>query len=106
LFNDGIFAIKTLLEPGAHGATVAGTHGIGVNTPMAAVVAEATTGFDSEEHVPKGGIFTTGILSIILAAGILQVITLFFGNTINEPGAAPKEQDIIAPIHTCCGMVV
>jgi hypothetical protein len=37
-----------------------GMQGIGVNTPCAAVVAEATVGFARDMHIPKGGIFTIG----------------------------------------------
>jgi hypothetical protein len=93
-------AIITVGEPGAQGATVTGTQGIGVSTPKAAAVAAATVGFAIEVHIANGGIFTMGLLSIIFAAGILLVITLLSGKTINEDGAAPNEQAIIAPIHT------
>jgi len=34
------------LPPGAHGAAITGMHGIGVRTPIAAAVAEATVGLD------------------------------------------------------------
>ena len=105
LFRVGIFASITVALPGTHGATVTGIQGIGVNTPRAAVVA-ATVGFAKDEHMANGMIFIMGILSIILAAGILLVIVLFFGNTTKEEGAAPNEQDIIAPIHTCCGIII
>jgi hypothetical protein len=50
-----------LEAPGDQGATVAGIHGIGVNTPKAAAVADATTGLAKELHVPNGIIFTNGI---------------------------------------------
>lgn len=39
----GILEISSL-PPGAHGATIAGIQGIGVKTPIAAAVAEATVG--------------------------------------------------------------
>lgn len=42
--------ITTEVEPGVHGATVAGTHGVG--TPLAAAVRVL--------HVPKGAMFVTG----------------------------------------------
>jgi hypothetical protein len=100
LFNAGILSSITVALPGAQGATVIGIHGMGVSTPNAAVVAALTAGFAIEEHMANGGIFTIGILSIIFAAGILLVSTLFFGKTIKDAGAAPKEQVIIAPIHT------
>lgn len=104
LSNAGILAIIVLEAPGDQGATVAGTQGIGVNTPNAAAVAAATSGFEGDEHIPKVGMFTIGLLSIILAAGILLVITLLAGNTTNGAGATPNEQVIIAPIHTCSGI--
>jgi hypothetical protein len=40
----GMFITFTCALPGAHGAVIAGTHGAGVNTPIAADVAEATAG--------------------------------------------------------------
>ena len=100
LLSAGILAIITVGDPGDHGATVTGTQGIGVSTPKAAAVAAATIGLAGEEHIAKGGMFIMGLLSIMLAAGILLVITLLRGKTINEAGAAPNEQVIIAPIHT------
>lgn len=44
LLRAGMFATRTVGEPGAHGAAVTGTQGIGVRTPIAAAVAEATVG--------------------------------------------------------------
>src|SRR6187401_116677 len=49
----GIEPHRTLGEPGAHGATVAGMHGIGVSTPSAAAVAAATIGLASDVHNPN-----------------------------------------------------
>jgi hypothetical protein len=60
-FRAGMLAIITIGEPGAHGATVFGMHGIGVSTPMAALVAEATVGFAIEVHMPNGMIFINGL---------------------------------------------
>lgn len=105
LFKAGIFPINTSGVPGVHGVTVAGTQGIGVNTPKAAAVAAATAGLAMDEHIPKGGIFTIGSLSIMVAAGISLVFTRLVGNTIREEGATPNGQVIMAPIHTCTGMV-
>jgi hypothetical protein len=34
---------------------------MGVNTPSAAAVAEATAGFAREVHIPKGRIFAIGM---------------------------------------------
>ena len=45
----------TCVLPGVHGAAITGIHGIGVNTPMAAEVAEATVGLDNDWHIPKVG---------------------------------------------------
>ena len=61
LSNAGILAIMVLDAPGVHGATVAGTQGIGVNTPNAAAVAAATSGFEGDEHIPKVGMLTRGL---------------------------------------------
>jgi hypothetical protein len=60
LFKAGIFPISTVGEPGAQGAAVFGMHGIGVKTPNAAAVAEATVGLAMDEHIPKVGIFVIG----------------------------------------------
>ena len=95
----GIFASRTVGDPGAHGAGVTGTHGIGVSTPRAAVVAAATVGFASEEHMPNGMMFVIGILSMMLAAGV-PVNTAFVGSTTRLDGAAPKLHCNIAPMQT------
>jgi hypothetical protein len=50
----------TLVAPGVHGELVAGTHGAGVNTPLAAAVAAATAGLDGVEHIPNVGMLTVG----------------------------------------------
>jgi len=52
--------IHTSATPGDQGETVAGTQGIGVNTPIAALVAAATVGLDGDEQVPNDIIFTNG----------------------------------------------
>jgi hypothetical protein len=100
LFNAGMLPINTVGEPGAHGATVLGTQGCGVNTPSLAAVAAATTGFDIELHIPNGIMLAMGLLSIMVAAGLFEVNTLFDGSTISVAGAAPKLHIIIAPVHT------
>ena len=105
LLRAGMFPISTSSVPGTHGATVAGTQGIGVKTPSAAAVAEATSGLAMEEHIPNVGTFTIGAKSMMVAAGILLVKVRLVGRTMSEAGATPKEQLIIAPIHTCSGMV-
>jgi len=95
----GMLPMRTVGAPGAHGAAVAGTQGIGVSTPSAAVVAEATTGFAMDEHMPKGGILAIGAKSMMVAAGV-PVRTWLAGATTRLDGAAPKLHAIIAPIQT------
>jgi hypothetical protein len=104
LLRAGIFPMSTVGDPGVQGAGVTGIQGIGVKTPKAADVAAATVGLASELHIPKGIMFTMGMLSMILASGVC-VITLFFGRTTRELGAAPKLHCSIAPIHTSKGII-
>jgi hypothetical protein len=94
----------TVDEPGVHGATVTGTQGTGVKTPCAAAVAAATWGLLGVVHIPKGITFVIATLSIIVAAGILPVATLFLGKTVKLLGATPKLHIMVAPEYTCCGM--
>jgi len=82
-------AIKTVGEPGTHGPGIAGTQGIGVNTPNAAAVAAATVGFAGDVHMPKGKMFTSGLLSMMFASGG-PVMVRFCGRTISVLGAMPK----------------
>lgn len=105
LFKAGILPIRTVGQPGVHGAAIFGTHGIGVSTPKAAAVAEATVGLESDWHIPKGIILTIGLLSIIFASGI-EVTALFWGVTIRLPGAIPKEHISIAPPHTAKPIII
>ena len=53
--------IHTSETPGDQGDTVAGTQGIGVNTPIAALVAAATVGLEVDEQVPNDIMFTKGV---------------------------------------------
>jgi hypothetical protein len=48
--------MRTVGEPGTHGAVVAGMHGMGVKTPRAAAVAEATVGLARDVHIANGKI--------------------------------------------------
>lgn len=57
----------TTVAGGAQGAAVAGTHGAGVNTPEAALVAVITAGLDGELHIPNDLMFTSGTKSLIAA---------------------------------------
>ncbi len=61
LLRAGKLPMSTVDEPGVQGAMVIGTQGMGVRTPSAAAVAEATVGLATELHIPKGGIFTVGL---------------------------------------------
>lgn len=104
--NAGWLDNMTFDFPGTQGDVVTGTQGIGVNTPKAADVAEATVGLASELHIPKGRIFTIGLKSMMEALGILLVKIFLSGKTINEEGAIPKEHCKVAPMHTYTAIVV
>ncbi len=60
LSRAGIFPIITVGDPGTQGAAVTGMQGIGVSTPRAAAVAEATSGLAMLMHIPNGGMLTIG----------------------------------------------
>ena len=68
LSSMGWFPSSTVGAPGAQGDEVAGTQGIGVSTPIAAAVAEATVGLASDWHMPNGMMFVSGTWSMMLAA--------------------------------------
>lgn len=87
--------------PGIHGLAVAGMHGIGVSTPRAAAVAAATTGLAGLWQRPKVGMFSSGMWSMMFAAGIPLVRVRFCGNTLSTVGAAPKLHCRVAPAQTC-----
>jgi len=59
-FMAGMLAIFIIGEPGVQGGVVFGMHGIVVNTPRAADVAEATAGFAIELHMQYGKMITIG----------------------------------------------
>lgn len=99
LSRAGMPPIITVGEPGVHGAVVTGMQGIGVRTPRAAAVAEATMGLAMDIHMPKGGMFTMGEKSIIVAAGALAIV-LLMGSTLRVEGAMPKGHIIMAPVVT------
>jgi hypothetical protein len=90
LSSAGIPPINAVGVPGTQGAGRTGTHGIGVSTPSAAAVAAATVGLAIEEHMPNGGTFTIGLLSMMFAAGGPPAIVRFCGKTTSVLGAAPK----------------
>ena len=69
LVSAGAGPDMTVGEPGAHGATVTGMHGIGISAPKAAAVAAATNGFAMLMHIPKPVMLRKGLLSRMLATG-------------------------------------
>jgi len=83
--------------PGLHGAVITGTQGIGVRTPIAAEVAEATVGFAIDWHMPNGMMFTIGAKSMMLAINILPHLGRNGTMTLSVEGAIPKLHWSIAP---------
>jgi hypothetical protein len=75
----GCFFTKTFVLPPSQGVMTLGMQGIFCNLPLAAAVAAATTGFAKDLHKPKGFMFTMGLLSIMLAMGLLPKSTGFTG---------------------------
>jgi hypothetical protein len=94
----GLPPIKVRGAIGVHGPAVTGTHGIGVSTPSALAVAAATVGFAMLEHMPNGGMFTTGIESAMAAAGRPSIMTRATGSTTSVDGANPNEHCRFAPM--------
>lgn len=79
----------TVGEPGVHGDAHAGTQGIGVSTPPALAVAEATVGLAILLHIPN--VIGSFGISIIVATGKLLPMTVLCDVTISDAGVAPKE---------------
>ena len=105
LFNAGLPPTIMVGEPGAQGATVLGMHGPGVSTPSAAAVNEAVAGLARLLQSPNGKMFTNGLLSMMLAAGLFSNITGGpVGTTSRVPGASPNEQAMEAVATTCWPM--
>lgn len=98
LSSAGMLETNTVGAPGTQGAVVTGIHGWGD-------IAAATAGFAIEVHIPKGAIFTMGLLSIMVAMGCDVVITILSGKTVNVPGATPKLHCSVAPLHTANAIV-
>jgi hypothetical protein len=96
LFRAGFLPAITVGEPGTQGAGITGTQGTG--EPCAAI----TAGFVGAEHIPNGGMLTIGFLSMMVAAGILDPLTMAVGSTIMVDGATPKLHLNIAPLTTNC----
>lgn len=96
-----MYPMRTTADPGVQGAGVFGTHGIGVRTPDAAAVADATVGLEIDVHMPKGIILIIGAWSMIVAAGTFPQVTRFVGKTTRLLGATPKVHVMLAPFTTC-----
>src|SRR3954451_18034243 len=90
LSSAGWLPIKTLIAPAIHGAGVTGMQGIGVSTPIAAAVADATAGFAGQQHIPNGMMFVIGMWSMMLAAGAVTSTRLMGSITFSALGAIPK----------------
>jgi hypothetical protein len=88
-WSAGILATVVCAAPGVHGATVAGIQGMGVSTPKAAAVAEATVGLAGDWHMPKGMMLVMGIKSMMLALGTFSPETMLVGRTTSDEGAIP-----------------
>jgi hypothetical protein len=99
LFSAGRLPMRTVGEPEIQGAAVTGTQGAGVGTPDAAVVAEATSGFASDWHIPKVGMFISGAKSMMVPAGAPHRVRLV-GSTFRVLGETPNEHIIMAPDTT------
>ena len=74
-----------------------GMQGMGVSTPMAAAVADATVGFAKDWHIPKGAILTMGLLSMMLPIAKFIHLGRMGSKTENVPGAIPNVHCSIAP---------
>jgi hypothetical protein len=103
LLSAGMPPINVVGAPGVQGVVVTGMQGIGVKTPRAAAVAEATVGLAIDIHMPKGGMLVMGMWSMMFAAGVVA-LTLFTGNTLRAEGAIPKVHIMTAPEVTWVGM--
>ena len=76
-----------------------GMQGIGVSTPIAAAVAEATVGFAMDLHIPKGLMLSIGAKSIMFAIGMFPFIGLS-PTTVSGVGTIPKLHWSNAPFVT------
>lgn len=103
MLSAGKLPIMTVGEPGAQGAAVTGIQGIGVSTPIAAAVADATVGFASDMQTPNGGMFAMGLLSMIVAAGV-PAMTVGACSALRTLGATPNVHIIVHPVVANGGM--
>jgi hypothetical protein len=72
-------------------------HGAGVSVPSAAAVAAATAGLVMVLHMPKGGMFAPGWMSMTVAAGRPSIVTREIGSGLIADGASPKLHFIMPP---------
>ena len=94
-----MLVISTFGTPGTQGAGMTGTHGIGVSTPSAAAVAAATAGLLGVEHMPNGGMFAIGMLSVMTPA-VIELVCTGRGVATKLEGLAPNVHIIAAPVQT------
>lgn len=94
---------RSTLEGFAQGPAGEGTQGWGVNTPIAAEVAEETAGLAILLQSPKLGILVIGATAIILPTGVGPIIGGAGGNA-RGAGVAPIEQVAVAPATTNLGI--
>jgi hypothetical protein len=99
------YASSTVFAPGVQGEAVAGMHGCGVSTPIAAAVAAATCGLDGLLHMPNGAMLTIGMKSWIAALGWLSITVRRSGRTARLDGLLPNVHASWAPFTTWHGMV-
>src|SRR5438270_2625409 len=76
LLRAGMPPSMTVAEPGVQGELVMGMQGMGVRTPRAAAVAEATVGLAMDMHMPKVMMLVMGMKSMMLAAGVPHMVRL------------------------------
>lgn len=100
LLSIGMDPAKTVGFPTIQGAGVTGIQGDGA--PSFAI----TVGFAGLVHMPNEGMLSSGILSIILAAGRPDIMILLRGSTLSGTGAAPNEHCRSAVETTACGMIL
>jgi hypothetical protein len=71
----GMLPIRQPEDPGAQGAAITGTQGAGVKSTGGG---RFVAGFATLLHIAKGKMLVMGMLSMIVAAGIVAIV-LFLG---------------------------
>lgn len=87
--------IATCAAPGVQGLST-GTQGCGVSVP-AALVAAATWGLDSDEHIPNPG---TLLAATSVTTPAAAVASTSVPDAVKVAGLEPKEHCSEAPVHT------